>query len=58
MPKCRTSADAESLYNTLEKEIIPLYYGDRDANDVPVKWMRRVKDPCVPSPRSSAPGAC
>lgn len=37
-------ADAESLYETLEKEIIPLYYGDRDANDVPVKWMRRVKE--------------
>ncbi|MCS6992231.1 MAG: alpha-glucan family phosphorylase [Anaerolineales bacterium] len=37
-------ADAESLYETLEKEIIPLYYGDRDANDVPVKWVRRVKE--------------
>jgi starch phosphorylase len=36
--------DAESLYATLEKEIIPLYYGDRDANDVPVKWVRRMKE--------------
>ncbi|PWH14764.1 MAG: alpha-glucan phosphorylase [Anaerolineae bacterium] len=37
-------ADAESLYNTLEKEIIPLYYGDRDAQDVPVKWVQRIKE--------------
>ncbi len=36
--------DAESLYTTLEKEIIPLYYGDRDANDVPVKWVQRMKE--------------
>ena len=26
--------DAESLYQTLENEIIPLYYNERDANDV------------------------
>ncbi len=38
------SADAESLYQTMEKEIIPLYYGDRDANDVPVKWVHRMKE--------------
>jgi starch phosphorylase len=37
-------ADAESLYETLEKEIIPLYYGGRDANDVPVKWVQRMKE--------------
>jgi len=38
------AADAESLYETLEKEIIPLYYGERDANDMPVKWVQRVKE--------------
>ena len=38
------SADAESLYETLEKEIIPLYYSERDANDVPVKWVQRMKE--------------
>jgi starch phosphorylase len=38
------SADAESLYETLEKEIIPLYYGERDANDIPVKWVQRMKE--------------
>ena len=38
------STDAESLYQTLENEIIPLYYGDRSANDVPVKWVDRMKE--------------
>lgn len=37
-------ADAESLYATLENEIIPLYYTDRDAHDVPVKWVQRMKE--------------
>jgi starch phosphorylase len=37
-------ADAESLYKTLEDEIVPLYYEDRDANDVPYKWVRRMKE--------------
>jgi len=36
--------DAESLYTTLEKEIIPLYYANRDTNDVPVKWVERIKE--------------
>ncbi len=37
-------ADAESLYQTLENEIIPLYYSERDANDVPHKWVQRMKE--------------
>jgi starch phosphorylase len=37
-------ADAESLYDTLENEIIPLYYNERDPNDVPVKWVQRMKE--------------
>ncbi len=36
--------DAASLYDTLEKEIIPLYYEHRDANDIPVKWVERAKE--------------
>lgn len=36
-------ADAMSLYHTLENEIIPLFY-DRDANGIPVGWLKRVKD--------------
>jgi starch phosphorylase len=37
-------ADAESLYTTLENEIIPLYYTERGANDFPVKWVVRMKE--------------
>jgi starch phosphorylase len=37
-------ADSESLYDTLENEIIPLYYSQRDASDVPVKWVQRMKE--------------
>lgn len=36
--------DGGSLYDTLEKEIIPLYYENRDANDMPVKWIERAKE--------------
>lgn len=35
--------DAESLYQTLENEIIPLYY-DRDQKDISRKWIERVKN--------------
>jgi glycogen phosphorylase len=35
--------DAESLYTTLEKEIIPLYY-DRDQTDISHEWVARVKE--------------
>ncbi|MFQ5859334.1 MAG: alpha-glucan family phosphorylase [Anaerolineae bacterium] len=36
------AADAESLYSTLENEIIPLFY-DRDADEVPHGWLRVIK---------------
>jgi glycogen phosphorylase len=36
--------DAESLYEKLENEIIPLYYTARGANDIPVKWVMRMKE--------------
>ena len=35
--------DAESLYTTLEKEIIPLFY-DRDQSEVSHAWIARMKD--------------
>lgn len=38
------SADAESLYQTLENEIIPLYYNERDAHNVPLKWVEKMKE--------------
>jgi starch phosphorylase len=37
-------ADAESLYDILENQIIPLYYTERNADNVPVEWMVAVKD--------------
>jgi len=37
-------SDAESIYQTLENEIIPLYYSERDASDVPLKWVERMKE--------------
>jgi len=37
-------ADAESLYEILEEEIIPLYYTERGANDIPRDWMEMVKE--------------
>jgi starch phosphorylase len=36
-------ADVESLYSTLENEIIPLYY-DRDPSGLPREWLERVKE--------------
>jgi starch phosphorylase len=35
--------DAESLYNTLENEIIPIYY-NRDPKEVSHEWVDRIKD--------------
>jgi len=35
--------DAESLYGTLENEIIPLYY-DRDPKEISHEWIARIKD--------------
>jgi glycogen phosphorylase len=35
------AADAESLYNTLENEIIPLYY-DRNSSDMSHGWVARM----------------
>jgi len=34
--------DAEFLFDVLEKQVIPLYY-ERDANGLPHKWLKRVK---------------
>jgi starch phosphorylase len=34
--------DAEYLYETLEKEVIPLYY-DRGTDGIPHHWVQRMK---------------
>ena len=36
--------DAKSLYDTLENQIIPLYYNERNIDNVPVDWMSMVKE--------------
>ncbi len=36
--------DAASLYDTLEKEIIPLYYANRSADNMPNEWIGKIKE--------------
>jgi starch phosphorylase len=36
--------DAQSLYDTLENEIIPMYYLERSGDGLPVEWIGRVKE--------------
>lgn len=43
-PAEQDRADAESLYTTLENEIIPLYYDQRPDDKLPVKWVGMVKE--------------
>ncbi len=42
-PATQDAADAESLYQLLEKQIIPLYY-DRSTENLPIKWLAREKE--------------
>ncbi|MEA2007884.1 MAG: alpha-glucan family phosphorylase, partial [Chloroflexota bacterium] len=42
-PNLQDQMDAESLYDTLENEIIPLYY-DRSSGNLPVEWIARMKE--------------
>ncbi len=41
-PEEQDAVDAESLYRTLENEIVPLFY-DRDADGIPHGWLRVAK---------------
>ncbi len=43
-PNQQDEADAESLYDILENEIIPLYYQNRSADNLPGDWIGRVKE--------------
>ncbi|MFR9648979.1 MAG: alpha-glucan family phosphorylase [Rikenellaceae bacterium] len=38
--------DAELIYTTIEESIAPLYYENRDANNVPMGWIKYVKS-CI-----------
>lgn len=40
-------ADSKALYETLERDIIPLFY-NRDDSGIPVGWVKRMKD-CIKS---------
>jgi len=42
-PSVQDEEDVESLYGTLEKSIIPMYY-DRDQNDISHEWVSRIKE--------------
>jgi glycogen phosphorylase len=37
------NADSESIYETLESHIIPLFY-DRNQNNIPVRWVKMMKE--------------
>jgi len=43
-PNLQDEADAESLYNTLENSIVPLYYNSRTADGMPVDWIAKIKE--------------
>jgi starch phosphorylase len=53
-PVAQDEADAASLYEILEREIIPLYYLARSADNLPTEWIRRAKE----SIRTLAPRFC
>ena len=36
--------DAESLYKTLENEIIPMYYQSRSMGDASFPWLAKIKE--------------
>jgi starch phosphorylase len=43
-PDQQDEDDAESLYDTLETEIIPLYYQERSSDGLPAEWIGRMKE--------------
>jgi starch phosphorylase len=43
-PEEQDAFDANSLYDTLENEIVPLYYEQRSADDLPAEWIARMKE--------------
>jgi starch phosphorylase len=43
-PQEQDAKDALALYDTLEKEIIPLYYEQRSADNLPSEWIARIKE--------------
>lgn len=42
-PNYQDDVEANALYDLLEQEIVPLFY-DRDAEDIPRRWVAKMKD--------------
>lgn len=53
-PAIQDEADVQDLYNTLESEIIPLYYKRRSSDNLPGDWIAMIKE----SIRTLAPQFC
>ena len=43
-PHQQDAEDLASLYDTLENQIIPLYYDQRPSDKMPVEWVKMVKE--------------
>jgi len=43
-PNQQDEADAKSLYDTLENEIVPLFYRERSADGLPADWIGKIKE--------------
>ena len=43
-PNEQDAVDIASMYDTLEKEIIPLYYANRSADNLPNEWVGMIKE--------------
>lgn len=43
-PDVQDAEDAESLYDVLENQIIPLYYRERSSDGLPGDWIERMKE--------------
>ncbi|MBD3256855.1 alpha-glucan family phosphorylase [candidate division GN15 bacterium] len=41
-PKVQDKLESEAIYDTLEREIAPLFY-ERNANDLPERWIHKMK---------------
>lgn len=42
-PELQDRLEAKALYNIIENQIVPIFY-DRDKNDIPVNWIKIVKE--------------
>lgn len=43
---CQDNADSESMYEVLEKSLVPLYY-DRDEKGIPKGWVKMMKESII-----------